>query len=65
MKNQISDLGDPFPSLDKFQKLVFSGKLLPEIFTYNSINVTVCILSVLQDCFSLQLPTMELSLQQK
>ena len=53
MRNQISALSDPFPSLyGLFKKLVWCGRLTAEILTYNSPNVIsyiVCSLPVLQD----------------
>ena len=53
MRNQISALSDPFPSLDGlFKKLIWCGRLTDEIFTYNSTNVISYIvgsLPVLQD----------------
>ena len=60
-KNQISALSDPFPSLDdlskkKKKKLVWCGRLMAKIFTFNSTNVinyTICILLVSQDYYSL------------
>ena len=54
MKNQISALSDPFPSLNDIlkKKLVWCGRLMAKIFTFNSnnvINYTICILLVSQD----------------
>ena len=53
MKYQISSLSDPFPGLDDlFKKLVWCGRLMAKIFTFNSnnvINYTICILLVSQD----------------
>ena len=57
MKNQISALSDPFPSLnDLLKKLVSCGRLMAKIFTFNSTNVinyAICILLVSQDYYSL------------
>ena len=58
MKNQISALSDPFPSVDglKKKKLLWCGRLIAKIFTFNSTNVihyTICILRVSQDYFFL------------
>ena len=61
-KNQISALSDSFPSLDnlskkkKNKKLVWCGRLMAKIFTFNSTNVinyAICILLVSQDYYSL------------
>ena len=55
MKNQISALSDPFPSLnDLLKKLVSCGRLVAKIF--NSTNViiyTICILLVSQEYYFL------------
>ena len=52
MKNQNYALSDSFPSLDDLlKKLVWCGKLVAKIFTFNSTNVsnyTICILLVSQ-----------------
>jgi len=57
MKNQISALSDPFPSFDNLlKKLVWCGRLMTKIFTFNSTNVinyTMCILLVSQDYYVL------------
>ena len=59
MKNQISALRDPFPSLDdlkKKKKLAWCGRLMAKIFTFNSTNVinyTISILLVSQDYYFL------------
>ena len=59
MKNQISALSDPFPSIDglkKKKKLLWCGRLMVKIFTFNSTNVihyTISILLVSQDYFFL------------
>ena len=60
MKNQISALKDPFRSLDnlkkKKKKLVWCGRLMAKIFTFNSTNVinyTIYILLVSQDYYFL------------
>ena len=53
MKNQISALSDPFPSLDNLKKN-WCGRLMAKIFTFNSTNVinyTICILLVSQNYF--------------
>ena len=55
MKNQISALSDPFPSLENLL-LVWCGRLMAKIFTFNfinAINYTICILSVSQDYYFL------------
>ena len=57
MKNQISALSDPFPSVDglkKKKKLLWCGRLMVKIFTLNSTNVinyTTCILLISQDYY--------------
>ena len=59
MKNQTSALKDPFRSLDglkKKKKLVWCGRLMAKIFTFNSTNVfnyTIYILLVSQDYYFL------------
>ena len=58
LKNQMSALSDPFPSVDdlKKKKLIWCGRLMAEIFTFNSTNVihyTICILLVSQDYYFL------------
>ena len=59
MKNRISALCDPFPSLDdlkKKKKKNWCGRLMAKIFTFNSTNVinyTICILLVSQDYYLL------------
>ena len=59
MKNQISALRDPFPSLDDLKKkkiLAWCGRLMAKIFTFNSTNVinyTISILLVSQDYYFL------------
>ena len=58
MKNQISALRDPLPSLDikKKNKLVWCGRLMAKVFTFNSTNViiyNIFILLVLQDYYFL------------
>ena len=55
MKNQISALSDPFPSLDNLKKN-WCGRLMAKIFTFNSTNVinyTICILLISQDYYFL------------
>ena len=52
MKNELSALSDPFPSLDNLKKKNWCGRLMAKIFTFNStsvINYTICILLVSQD----------------
>ena len=59
MKIQIYALSDSFPSPDdlkKKKKLVWCGRLMAKVFTFNSTNVinyTICILFVLQDYYYL------------
>ena len=57
MKNQVYALSDPFPSLDDLKKkLVWCGRLMVKIFTFNSTNVinyTIYILLVSQDYYFL------------
>ena len=64
MKNQISALSDSFPCPDELskkknktkQKLVWCGRLMAKVFTFNSINIinyTICILLVSQDYYFL------------
>ena len=57
MKNQISALSDPFPSVDGLKKkVVWCGRLMAKIFTFNSTNVihyTICILLVSQGYYFL------------
>ena len=57
MKNQISALSDPFPSVDDVKiKLVVCGRLMAKIFTFNSTNVIhyiICILLFSQDYYFL------------
>ena len=59
MKNQTSALKDPFRSLDdlkKKKKLVWCGRLMAKIFTFNSTNVfnyTICILLISEDYYFL------------
>ena len=64
MKNQISALSDSFPCPDELskkknktkQKLVWCGKHMAKIFTFNFtnfINYTLCILHISQDYFFL------------
>ena len=56
MKNQIYAC-DSFPSLDDLlKKLIWCGKLMAKIVTFNSTNVsncTICILLVSQDYYFL------------
>ena len=54
MKNQISALSDPFPSLDdlKKKKMVWCGRLMAKAFIFNPtsvINYTICISHVSWD----------------
>ena len=58
MKNQISALSDPFPSLDNLlkKKKNWCRRLMAKIFTFNSTNVikyTIGILLVSQDYYFL------------
>ena len=60
MENQIYALSDSFPSpvdlKKKKKKLVWCGRLMAKVFTFNSTNVInyiICILLVLQDYYYL------------
>ena len=55
MKNQISALSDPFPSLNNlFKKLVWCVRLVAKIFnSTNVINYTICILPVSEEYYFL------------